>query len=202
MKWIKFSDMMPPIGMYIFVISRNDIGIIQWQKKYIEFDSEFVGVQCDNWDQPREIYALDFWAPVSFFSEYIPDVNEADELPDEMNWYLEHKDHENIAKIKAITDDSGKQASDYQVKTDYGSCSYYYRNTTEASKLFKQINGTWQEPIPIEKWMNAAHPFNPEMFKVPSSNLIAEIVKTKKVMPENNKVLRFTRYNIKEVKEK
>ena len=143
MKWIKFDDMRPPVGMNVFVTTRGDVSILRWKKEYNEWESEFISVYCDDWAQPREIYALDFWAPVSFFEKHLPDAFNQEDLKIEDDWYAQNKSNDNIEKIKQITADlAQKNDSELSemIKIDTGSCSYGLLKIREIHTLFEQIN--------------------------------------------------------------
>lgn len=144
MKWIKFSDMNPPVGMWVLVTTRKDVAILKWDKYYEEYDSGFISVYNDTWAQPREIYALDFWAPVSFMREHLPDAFEEDDLEPKDNWYLDNKDHPNIIKIKEITEELAAMTQDkWDEWFEYGGGSkvrYGHKKIQEVSNLYEQIN--------------------------------------------------------------
>lgn len=192
MKWIKFNDMKPPIGMYIFVTLEDDVSILRWEKEYNEWDSTFVPVYSDGWCGSKEIYALNFWAPVSFFKEHMPDAFEQDELKPEDDWYFQNKDHPNIDKIKNIVNDLDEKSPEQfseMIKTSCGFSSYGYLKRGEVIKLFEEINypnrqaerdQAFQESL--KTWSSA---FDAALLKVKTPNLISKLQSNYSKLPVN-----------------
>jgi hypothetical protein len=200
MKWIKFDDMKPAVGMYVFVTTRGNVSILMWEKEYNENESLFVSVYSDTWPQPREIYALDFWAPVSFFEEHLPDAFEQEDLKEDEDWYSQNKTHPNIEKIKQITEELSKKSESElreMIKTDYGASAYGYLKQLEISKLFEQINHPNRE---VEKlaYEKAQQEYfksfaNEALLSVKVPNLI-ENISASFLVKKGNRTLKLIRY--------
>lgn len=140
MRWIKFEDMKPPIGMNIFVTNgRGEVGILQWTKSYNEDICQFVDIQTDNWNCPREIYDLNYWAPIHFVEKYLPHDLQGNLLP-KQDWYLKYKDHPNITKINSIVDNLNKKTDDELWAHINGSEAYGYSKVREVCRLIKECS--------------------------------------------------------------
>lgn len=105
MEWIRFDDLKPPIGLNIVVTSHGRMAFIKWNRKYIDNNCETIHFMSNNWVTPNEIWELDFWAPVDFLNNEIP---ETDEFYDDTrlsykdDWYYRNKDKHNFKILKEV----------------------------------------------------------------------------------------------------
>jgi len=142
MKWIKFSDIKPTVGMYIFVVGKDAVNIIRWEKSYEDDDNQYISVYDDTWPNPCRIWDLDAWAPVSFFNEYLPALTSCENISPECDWYIIHKDHPNIKRIIETSEESSKNKlfpGDFFLQTTYGGMRYDGHLRRKCSQLFEQI---------------------------------------------------------------
>lgn len=141
MRWIKFYDMMPPIGMNIFVAnSKGEVSIVKWTKAYNNDDTKSILLHTDDWEGSRGIYSLDYWAPVHFLYKHLP-IGKHGGLSRDQNWYVENIKHPNIQKIKDIAKDLNKKTYIELwelIKTDFGAQSYQNFKVEEVCKLIKE----------------------------------------------------------------
>jgi len=141
MKWIKFDDMIPPVGLHIFVTNgRGEVGVLIWDEKYIDNPDKFISLHKDNWSCARKIYDLTFWVPVNFLSEFLPDAFDSDDLKDEDNWLIEHKEHPYLAQIKALSRCPAINDNKTTFKHACGCAIASYAIVFQISVLFDLIN--------------------------------------------------------------
>ena len=141
MKWIKFDDMTPPIGLHIFVTNgRGEVDVLIWEEEYNDNQDQFIILHKDDWSCPREIYDLTFWVPVNFLSEFLPDAFESDDLKDEDNWLVDHKEHPYLAQIKALSRCPAINDNKTMFKHAWGCKTASYAIVSQISVLFDLIN--------------------------------------------------------------
>ena len=114
MKWIRFEDIKPPIGMNILVITHGLIAVFEWEKKYEEDSAQCVWVCGDNIKSGLCIFDLDGWVPASFFDQYYGKRRFSFDEKDD--WYLNNKRNPYVETIKDTiehidtSDDSHKKS--------------------------------------------------------------------------------------------
>jgi hypothetical protein len=203
MKWIKFRDMKPPIGMNIVVTNnRGEIGIIKWEKEYLEHDSEFIDMVYNEGHNPREIYDLEYWAPVEFLYEVLPPYNHdyGDALPVEQDWHLQHKDNPHLIRMKEIIQELATNTDEVNDKWEQrGAVSTAYKRHLlyEIGECLTDI--AWptrkEDESKARAWRDENVEFNLALLSVPVPNLIHSIPKT--IMPKaGGTTLRLKPYNM------
>jgi len=111
MKWIKFSEFLPPEGMYIFVISGIDIGIIRWSPQLEEGD-EMVMVYESFYQKYTDASSLYAWLPLGVPFNYFRDNFEDDSV----SAYKDTEDFKELKRLIKELDGFSKEESESWVE--------------------------------------------------------------------------------------